>query len=437
MVHRLRAVVRRLLRREQKHRPHWGVPAGGVEPLERRALFSGATADFVIHVSVDGLRPDAVTALGPSELPNLYRLRSEGAFTDNARTDYDTTKTLPNHVGQVTGRPLYGCGPEGTRGHGWFTNKQPPRDRTLHRNAGAYVASVWDVAHDNGLRTGLFASKRKFSLFDQSYDADKARRQGGARDTTGADDGRDKIDHYHHGRSAAIADALLAAIKEQPFHYVLVHFSAPDIAGHAKGWMGARYLAAVRETDAQVGRLLTVIESTPATAGRTAMILTSDHGGGGNEHRAAGAARNYTIPFYVWGPGVVPGADLYALNAGTRDDPGPAAPGYHGIQPVRNGDAANLALDFLDLPPVPGSVFNVDQRLRVTAEGVGAIPGGAGIPCDHDGPRPRPSQSMAEPVVLRATPPNYAWMVFAYGRRLLLRRPDGGIVSVLFGDRRG
>src|SRR3954462_7812989 len=84
------------------------------EPMEVRRMFS---AEFVIHVSIDGLRPDPITALGPAQAPNFYKLRREGSFTDNARSDVDFTNTSPNQWGMMTGRPVLGAA-----GHGWVLN---------------------------------------------------------------------------------------------------------------------------------------------------------------------------------------------------------------------------------------------------------------------------------------------------------------------------
>ena len=315
----------------------------------------------VIHISVDGLRPDAVTALGPSNLPNFYRLRTEGAFTDNARADYDYTITLPNHATQLTGR-----GVVGPTGHNWIINSDPAPGQTLASNKGSYVAGVFDVAHDNGLSTGEYASKSKFSLFATSWNS-----INGAPDVTGPDNGRNKIDVYvNDGDTASLVATFVADMSDRPLSYAFLHLADPDATGHSYGWditPGSEYSNAIKRVDDRLGTIFALIDGDAELAGHTAIILTADHGGLGTDHSNPTLPEDYTIPFYVWGPGVTPAADLYALNLVTRLNPGTGRPDYASPgQPVRNGEAANVALKLLGLGPVPGSTINQAQDLLLT-----------------------------------------------------------------------
>jgi hypothetical protein len=321
-------------------------------------------ANYVIHISVDGLGSGYLQALideGSAE--NFKRLQTEGAWTNNARTDFDYTITLPNHTCMITGRPVKDrpASPSAIAGHTWIVNSDP-REKTIHSNRHDYVQSTFDVAHDNGLRTAMFASKSKFILYDQSYDG-----RNGAPDTVGADNGRDKIDQYvKDGNSQVMIDRFVTEMKANPFHYTFVHFHDTDTAGHAKTWGSPEYNDAVKRVDGFLGKILELVTGDERFKGKTAIILSADHGGKGLDHGFNTNPLNYTIPFYVWGAGVATG-DLYALNLATRVDPHTSRPDYADprAQPIRNGDGGNLALMLLGLGPVPGSSINASQDLSV------------------------------------------------------------------------
>lgn len=318
--------------------------------------FSAHAADHVIQISVDGLSGILLQGLVQNDpthqLAGFERFLSEGASTFNARADYTYTITLPNHTSMLTGRPVER--PDGapdTVHHGWIGNDTPAPGVTLHNGGNptlSYVASSFDVAHDHGLSTALYASKSKFVLFQRSYP--------------------DKIDRYVNTGAAAMHASFLADLEASHFAYAFVHSSLPDDAGHDYGWGSPQWNDAVRSVDDMLESLFALIQADPALAGHTLVILTADHGGSGTGHSDATLPADYTIPFFAWGDGVQAGANLYTLNCSTRADPGSGRPSYTAaVQPIRNGDGANLALAALGLSAVPGSSIDAAQDLALAS----------------------------------------------------------------------
>lgn len=303
------------------------------------------TGPVVLVVSLDGLRPDAITKLGAEGTPNLHRLMAQGAFTLNARTAYESTKTLPTHTSMLTGR-----GVDGEGGHGVTFNNDD--GETLAKNHGSYVPGMFDVAHDRGLQTAFLAEKDKFYYLIRSWDAERGRQ-----DTIGPDNGRDKTDVDRVGPAAQIVAAAQAALVDGRTDLIFLHLNAPDRAGHDEGWLSSAYLRAVTAVDAHLGGILATVDANPGLAKRLTILVTGDHGGEGDEttHYEADNRQNYQVPFMAWGRGVSRGADLYALNP-QRRNPGAERPEYSGPQPIRNMDIANLSLRLLGLPPIAGAV---------------------------------------------------------------------------------
>jgi hypothetical protein len=197
-------------------------------------------------------------------------------------------------------------------------------------------------------------------LFDTSYNA-----TNGEVDTTGADNGRDKLDVYNYnGTTSSLMTSYVNTMNSNPFRYSFVHITDPDTTGHGSGWGSTAYYNTLATVNGYLGQIFNLVTTNPTLVGRTSIILTADHGGVGYDHSDPTLPLDYTIPFFVWGPDALAGADLYALNP-QRVNPLTGRPTYAGAQPVRNGDAANLELDLLGLGPIPGSTLNAGQDLIV------------------------------------------------------------------------
>ncbi len=331
-----------------------------------------ANAAHVIVISADGMRPDAIAALGPDKAPNLYRLITEGTSTFNARTDTHTTVTLPNHTSMITGRHV-----EGDNGHNWTSNGIPRIGQMLHRHKKAYLRSMFGVAHDHGLRTALFASKGKFILYDRSYSE-----RNGVDDVVGEDNGKNKIDVYKFDkRTETLVSEFIKVNAEQHFHLAMLHLRDTDSIGHLKGWdltEGSAYLDALMKVDSLIGEVIKAITDDDTFKGKTYLIVTADHGGrlSTKTHRKFDDPRNYTVPLLVWGPGVSADTDLYEINPSSRKNPGKTAPGHEdeSLPPIRNGDVGNLALKLLDLPAIENSTINAKQDLEVSNSNTPPVP---------------------------------------------------------------
>jgi hypothetical protein len=317
------------------------------------------SAERVVHISVDGLNVAMLQELlddVPDQMPAFSRLMAEGAHTWNSRTDFDYTLTVPNHTSMITGRPV--LQPEGqpnTVHHGIWTNG-PSANATIHsigNNFLDYIPSTFDVVHDRGLATGLFASKGRVANFlNRSYNE-----QYGGLDLLGENNGRDKIDVYFNSEdnSAATVREFIEEADATPFVYSFVHIVDPDYRGHSSGWESPQYRAAVMTVDERIKSILDYVTTDADFVGKTAIIVTADHGGTGDTHVIEYDPGSYTIPGFVWGPGIPAGVELYSI-LGNRGDPGDEWLDYNAaVQPYRNGDTGNLALSLLGLPPVPGS----------------------------------------------------------------------------------
>lgn len=265
---------------------------------------SNARAERVVLISVDGLRPDAITS---ETAPNIVALRAQGAAAREALAALPPI-TLPSHASMLTGLTV--------KRHGLLLDFDLPG--TIPQ------PTVFDFAHDAGLRTAFFASKTKMSFLAHP-------------------DASETVDIDPD--PAAAVQRLLPLISADGPDLIFLHLREPDSTGHRNGWMSPKYLAAVTRMDTLIGQ---VADAIAADAERpTYLIITADHGGRGHGH-LLNKPVNRHIPWIAIGPGIATGAELPDTVSTT--DTTPTVLWLLGV-PIPDGLSGRVRTDLFDNPP--------------------------------------------------------------------------------------
>lgn len=287
-----------------------------------------APAKYVLLVSIDGMRPDAMMK---ARMPHLKKLIARGAHSLTARTVMPSI-TLTSHVSMVTG-----VGPERHQvlWNEYRPEKGPVKSRTM-----------FDVAKDAGLSTALFAGKPKFRHFDLGKRLDVC-----------------EVPEYAATQVAARAADYI--VEHRP-RLVMVHFADPDGAGHSQGWMSPFYMDALESADDALGVVLRALVDA-GIDGETAVIVTTDHGGHAKTHGTA-SREDMTIPWIAAGAGVKPVAKPLDAPIGTVDTAATAV-ALLGLAVPRDweGKAVRAALEEPAAPASPAPVSAASGRVQQPA----------------------------------------------------------------------
>ena len=274
------------------------LPAGAQEQ-ERKPI-----ADHVVLISIDGLRPDAILK-GPA--PHMQSLIREGAYAPKART-VQPSIALPTHASMLTGLEC--------RNHKILHN--------VYKPGCAACPTLMSIAKDAGLTTAMLFAKDSFLFLVRP----------GSLDFLYANEpGKPGCDTSANG----IAKAFVDQWSDKKFKFTFVHIEEPDVVGHVNGWMSAPYLQAVVKADLAVGEIVAAIRKAGLWE-KTAVIVTSGHGGSGVAH-LDNTPENATIPWICVGPRVRAGTTLARVRI---CDTAPTVLALLALAPPRNVDGRFL-----------------------------------------------------------------------------------------------
>lgn len=244
-------------------------------------LVISGDVERVIVVVLDGLRPDAITQFG---LSNVLRLARNGAAT------LEGTTVGPSVTAAAMASLLTGAAPAR---HGLQS------DRFHLPRATGQVHPVPRELAKVGLPSSGFLSHVPWMMRPVAGRLARALGFGSWR--------------FRGANAIEVLATAKSALREQNRGLVVMHWRDADSAGHESGWMSPRYGEAAAVLDTALGLLMRLVDLSDP---RTMLVALADHGGGGRALRRHDSDHPHdrTIPIVFAGGAVRSGT----LAAGTH-----------------------------------------------------------------------------------------------------------------------
>lgn len=219
----------------------------------------------VILISIDGMRPDGVTACGH---PFAAELLKHSAYTLCGKSVFPSV-TLPCHTSM-----FYSVLPER---HGILTNTYTPPVRPID--------GIVELLHKAGKTCGAFhnweplrhvwrSENMTYSVFVEAE----------------AVSGSDQI----------LTEGVLSLMQRDQPDFLFLHMVETDHQGHNFKWMSPEYLAQLSDALGCAERIVKAIDE------NCSVIITADHGGHEYMH-GEDCPEDMTIPLFFWGKAFPPG----------------------------------------------------------------------------------------------------------------------------------
>jgi len=241
-----------------------------IQPIVAQDSPPKPTITHVIVMTIDGARPDAILQ---ADTPVLHDLALTGAVDWESQT-IDPSATVPAHTSLLTGL-------------------DPTEHLIVHNDYSTERVAqptFISIAQAEGYRTAIVAGKEKFIQFHQDEDT-----------------------YYEFVRTGdpGVTDKTIELL-EEGYEVLFVHLPNTDFFGHLLGWMSDTYLYELRNTDANIGRIITALDDLNIRES-TLLIITADHGGHDHGH-GQGLPVDKTIPLIINGVGIEPNTILEDTN---------------------------------------------------------------------------------------------------------------------------